>query len=117
MLVLHLYVYVQVIIFNIESDSRNDPAISCIVENVLMKISNTVSIGLVDLSETFICYSLLDRLTINFSIESKFDRIYNVFIELIKRYFTSISLYGLFDMFIYIFIGNEAKVIFMHNSN
>lgn len=81
-----------------------------------MKISNAISVGFVYLPETFIFDSLLNRFAINLGIKCQLNRINDIIIELIKCNFTPICLNSLFDVFVYIFIGDETEIIFMSHS-
>lgn len=113
MLVFHLNINMQLIIFHIETHSWNNPSITSIMEKILMEITDTVGVRLVYLAEALIFDSLLNCLTIDFGIKCQFNGVDDIFIELLKSDFTSISFYSLFDMFIYIFIRDEPEIVLM----
>lgn len=117
MLVFHLHINMQLIVFHIESHSRNYPSITSITEKILMEITDTVGVRLVYLAEALIFDGLLNCLTIDFGIKCQFNGVDDIFIELLKSNFTTISLYSLFDVFIHIFIRDEPKIVLMYHIN
>ena len=69
MLVRYLHVDVQLVVFHIKSGFWNNPSIPGIFEDILMKISDAVCIGFVNLPEALVGNSLTDCLAIDFRIE------------------------------------------------
>ncbi len=116
MFILHFDVDVKFIILYIKTGIRNNPSMTCVAENVLMKIPNTIGIGLIYLTETFIFNCMSNRFAVDFSIKSQLNRINDIFIELVNSNFTSIGLNGLFDVFVYIFVRNKAEVVSVHHN-
>lgn len=66
MFVFQLNINMPVIVLNIESFFWNNPTISCKIKQILMEVSNSVGIGLVDLTKALVVDSLLYSLAIYF---------------------------------------------------
>lgn len=81
-----------------------------------MEISDAVGVGLVNLPEAFIFDGLLNSLAVNLGVKCQLDRVNDILIELVKSYFSPVSLYGLFDMFVDIFVRNKTEIVVVWNS-
>ena len=85
MFVLYLCVYTAFIIQNIKTSlitiCRNFPSITSELEKILMKITYTIIIGLIYLTDTFAFYGLQHCLTINLSIKSQFNGVNDILVE------------------------------------
>ena len=82
MLILHFNINLFPFIHHIKSLIRYYPTIAGIIKQILVKITDMISISFVYLSNTFRFYYFLKCFTINFCIKCKFNRIYKIVIKL-----------------------------------
>ena len=76
-----------------------------------MEISYAIRVTFVNLAETLIFDSLLNRFAIHLRVESELNGINDVFIELRKRYIPAIGLYGELNMLVDILVGDKSSVV------
>ena len=78
-----------------------------------MKISYTVVVRFVNLTNTFRFNCLANGLPIYFGIESQFDRVDDILIELLQIDTFAILAHGIFCVLKYRIIGYKAKIIIL----